>query len=60
MNCILHTDKDYIEQWIQAIAKGILVAPGPYIKESLLSYPPDIVDDTEERMDDMYVEATAN
>ena len=29
-------------------------------KESL-SYPPDIVDDTEERMDDMYVvEATAN
>ena len=60
INCILHTDKDYVEQWIQAIAQDISVAPGPNIKESL-SYPPDIVDDTEERMDDMYVvEDTAN
>ena len=59
INWILHTDKDYVEQWIQAIAKGISVAPGPYTKESL-SYSPDIVDDTAERIDDMYVEATAN
>ena len=37
----------------------LVAPPGPYINESL-SNPPDIVDDTQEHMDDTYVEATAN
>ena len=34
INCILRTDKDYVEQWIRAIAKGISVSPGPNIMET--------------------------
>jgi len=53
INCILRSDKDYVEKWILAIAKGISVSPVPYIKD-FLSYPPDIVDDTYQHLDDPY------
>jgi len=46
--------------WIRTIARrGMDVSPGPYIKDQL-SYPPDIVDDNEEHLDDTYVESLAN
>ena len=45
--------------WIRTIARGMDVSPGPYITDQL-SYPPDIVDDNEEHLDDTYVESLEN
>ncbi len=48
-----------MELWIRTVARGMDVAPGPYIKEQL-SYPSDIVDHTQEYLDDTYVESLEN
>ena len=52
-------NKDYVELWIRTIARGIGTSPVPYIKDKM-SFPPDIVDDTQEHLDDTYVEALEN
>ena len=57
INCISRLDKDYVELWIRTITRGMAVSPGPYIKDQM-SYLPDIVDDTQEHLDDTYVEST--
>ena len=56
INCISRLDKDYVELWIWTIARGVVSSPVPYIKNQM-SFPPDIVDDTQEYLDDAYVEA---
>jgi len=56
INCIVRLDKDYVELWIRTIARGIGTSPIPYLKDQM-SFPPDIVDDTQEHLDDTYVEA---
>ena len=58
--CISRVDKDYVELWIRTITRGMAVSPGPYIKDQM-SYLPDIVDDTQEHLDDhTYVESLEN
>ena len=59
INCISRLDKDYVELWIRTIARGIGTPPVPYIKEQM-SLTPEIVDDTQEHLDDMYVDALEN
>ena len=44
------------ERWIRAIATGISVSPEAFLRDSL-TYPPDIVDDSQEHMDDTYVDS---
>ncbi len=41
---------------MDTIARGIGTSPVPYIKNQMF-FPPDIVDDTQEYLDDTYVEA---
>ena len=53
INCILRADKDYVETWIRAIATGISVSPEAFLRDSL-SYPPDLVDDSQEHVGDTY------
>ena len=59
INCIARLDKDYVELWIRTIARGIGTSPVPYIKDKM-SFPPDIVDDTQAHLDDTYVESLEN
>ena len=40
----------------QTIANGISVSPEAFIRDSL-SYPPDVVDDSQEHVDDTYVDS---
>ena len=56
INCILLADKDYVEKWIRAVASGISVSPEAFLRDSL-SYPPDLVDDSQEHVDDTYVDS---
>ena len=56
INCVGFADKYYVERWIRAIAKGISVSPVPFLRDSL-SYPPDAGDDSQEHMDDTYVDS---
>ena len=59
INCIARLDKDYVELWIRTIARGLGTSPVPYIKDQM-SMPPDIVDDTQEHLDDTYLESLEN
>ena len=59
INCIARIDKDYVELWIRTIARGIGTSSVPYISNQM-SFPPDIVDDTQDHLDDTYVESLEN
>ena len=56
INYIGFADKYYVERWIRAIATGISVSPEAFLRDSL-TYPPDIVDDSQEHMHDTYVDS---
>ena len=56
INCVGFADKYYVERWIRAVAKGISVSPEAFLRDSL-NYPPDAVGDSQEHMDDTYVDS---
>ena len=56
INCIGFADKYYVERWIRAIASGISVPAEAFLRDSL-TYPPDLVDDSQEHLDDTYVDS---
>ena len=56
INCIGFAEKYNVERWIRAIATGISVSPEAFLRDSL-TYPPDVVDDSQEHMDDTYVDS---
>jgi hypothetical protein len=56
INCVGFADKYYVERWIRAIAKGISVSLEAFLRYSL-TYPPDVVDDSQEHMDNTHMDS---